>query len=58
MTEKDCGDFNYSTKYRICWKEHAVYEVKVKDYDHITGEYWGSAHLNLTLSKKKTCCVS
>ena len=50
MTEKDCGDFNYSTKYRICWKEHAEYEVKVKDHDHITGEYWGSALLNLTLS--------
>ena len=30
--------------------EHTEYEVKVKDHDHITGEYWGSALLNLTLS--------
>ena len=57
MTEKDSGYFNYSTKYWICWKEHAAYEVKVKDHDHITGEYWGSAHLNLSLSKKNVLCL-
>ena len=57
MNEKD-HDFNNSIK---CWiykktKAYEKGEVKVKDYDHVTGNYRGSTHqecnLNLSLSKK------
>ena len=53
-TEKDHEDFNNSTKCWICRKAYEEGEVKVKDHNHITGKYWGSAHqecnLNLSLN--------
>ena len=56
MTEKDHEDFKNSTKCWICKKVYEEREVKVKDHDHVTRKYQGSAHqecnLNLILSKK------
>ena len=56
MTEKDHEDFNNSTKCWICKKACEGGKVKVKDQDHVTGKYRGSAHqecnLNFILTKK------
>ena len=62
MTKKDHEDFESSTKCCICNKAYEEVKVKIKDHDHITGKYQGSAHqqcnLHLSLSKKNPCCVS
>ena len=56
MIEKDHEDFNNSTKCLICKKAYEGGKVEVKDQDHVTGKYRGSAHqernLNFSLSKK------
>ena len=47
--------FNNSAKYWNCKKAYGNSEVKVKDHDHFTEKYRGSAHqeCNLNLSVKK-----
>ena len=56
ITEKDHDNFENSTKCWICKREYEEGEVKVKDHDHITRKYWGSAHnhcnINFSLSRK------
>ena len=39
LTKKGDGDFNNSTKSWICKIEHEEGEVKIKDHDHVTGNY-------------------
>ena len=39
MTKNDHEDFKDSAKCWICKKAYEESEVKVKDHDHITGEY-------------------
>ena len=52
MTQLDHEDFNNSTKCWICERTYEEVEVKVKDYDHVTGSYLGSKrNLNLNPSK-------
>ena len=44
MTKKDDEDFKHSTKCWICDIAYVDYDVKVRDYCHVTGKYRGSAH--------------
>ena len=44
MIEKEHGDFNNSITCWICKKAYEEGEMKIKDHDHITGIYQGSAH--------------
>ena len=52
MTEKEHKDFKNFIKCWICKKAYEGGEVKVKDHNHITVKYWGSAYqeCNLNLS--------
>ena len=56
MTEKDQEGFSNPTKCWICKNAYKEGEVKVKDYNHITGKCRRSTHqeysLSLGLSKK------
>ena len=57
MTKIDHEDFNNSTKCWTCERTYEDVEVKVKDYDHVTGTYPGPKR-NLTLIQVKIpCCV-
>ena len=57
MTKIDHEDFNNSTKYWICERTYEDVEVKVKDYDHVTGRYPGpKRNLNLNPSKNSLLC--
>ena len=59
MAEICHEDFTNSSKCWICKKAYEEVELKVKDYDHITGESTDQeCDLNLSLSKKNPCCVS
>ena len=55
MSEKYHEDFHNYTKFWISEETYKVGEGKLKDSNHITGKYRGSAHqeCNLGLSKKK-----
>ena len=61
MTEKNHEDFKNPTKRWICKKIYEEVEVKVKDHNHVTGKYRGSAHqecnLNLSLKKSLLCSI-
>lgn len=44
LTDQDKKDFKYATKCHICEKCFNDGEKKVRDHDHITGQYRGAAH--------------
>ena len=44
MTEQDRSDFSNAKFCRVCKVEYKVSEEKVRDHDHRTGKYKGSAH--------------
>lgn len=44
LTVKDKVDFKKATKCYICEEEYNSEDIKVRDHDHITGKYRGSAH--------------
>ena len=50
MAADDKKDFNSSSKSSIC--------DKVKDHDHITGKYRGSAHWHCNVNFKMTKKIS
>ena len=50
VTERNNIDFDDSSKCWIFKKENGEGEVKVKDHDHITRKYWGSAHQECNLN--------
>ena len=56
-TEKEEENFRSSNTYWIC--EKLIEDEKVRDQDHITGRYRGTAHrscnVNLNLAKKSFC---
>ena len=56
MSAKDEERFQSSNKCWICDKLIDLGDNKVRDHDHITGKYRGSAHwncnINLKLNKK------
>ena len=52
MSVKDEEKFQLSNECRICNKLFTEEGKKVRDHDHITGRYRGSAHSNLKLTKK------
>lgn len=49
MSIKDHEDFKNSVKCWIFKKSYEKGELKVKDYDHISGKYWGSVHQECNL---------
>ena len=51
MAADDKKDFNSSSKSSIC-------DNKVKDHDHITGKYRGSAHWHCNVNFKMTKKIS
>ena len=57
MTGKERKDFKNFIKCWVCEKTYEGGEVKVKDHNHITVKYWGSARqegsLNLSLLEVK-----
>ena len=57
MSVEDEERFKSSNKCWICCKLFDIGDNKVRDHDHITGKYRGSAHwscnINLKLTKKK-----
>ena len=44
MTEQDRLDFSNAKRCHVCNVEYKVKEEKVRDHDHRTGKYKGSAH--------------
>ena len=54
MSEEDEKRFQSSNKYWIYNKLFAAEDNKVRDHDHVTGKYKGSAHwsCNVKLTKK------
>ena len=56
MAKIDHEDFNKSTKCWTCERTYEDVEVKVKDYDHVTGSYPGPKR-NLNLNPSKNCLL-
>ena len=44
MNEEDELKFKNEKSCHICNEEYKVYKKQVRDHDHYTGEYMGSAH--------------
>ena len=54
MSAEDKRSFKSSNKCRICHKFFAAEDKKVRDHDHVTEKYRGSAHWNSNINLKLT----
>ena len=58
MTKEDEANFKASTECHICNKKYEKdYKNKVRDQDHRTGKYMGSAECNTTFYYKRKLSV-
>ena len=52
MTKDVDEDFENSTEFWICDNDYVNGHVKVRDYCHINGKYWGSAYRDCNINVK------
>ena len=57
MTKGSNEDFKSSTKGWMCDNDCTDNDVKVRDYCHVTGKYWGSAHSDCNINIKLNCKI-
>ena len=63
LTQEQCREYNNATNFSICAKQFKPGDKRVRNHNHLTGEYRGPAHdkcnlnYHIDLKKVKIPCI-